>query len=284
MTIHDSLFFLSKSLKLNSNVVSKKSLEFFNGTIFLWLNGWSNWNTVLIGGFSPNFLHQNKCKFCSVVGVVLKNHEWPWLWNIFLVLETHFTTIFANIGQISLTERFHIIFGAKIQTLLVIFICCQDVKKYVKTFLEPEPNTWKISYFGDAKKILPRIRLLCLKLLNGRRGFDTSRLEAQARVTCRWWNVRLSSRMPVDNGPAGSRKIWRSILKYGAIGQQHPRSCCTSRETFLRVENVSWFLCGAVEAGAIGWLGLSPLVTLYTSCPKTFRIRLVGNFVLFVDD
>ena len=216
MTIHDSLFFLSKSLKLNSNVVSKKSLEFFNGTIFLWLNGWSNWNTVLIGGFSPNFLHQNKCKFCSVVGVVLKNHEWPWLRNNFLVLETHFTTIFANIGQISLTERFHIIFGAKIQTLLVIFICCQDVKKYVKkyvkTFLEPESNTWKISYFGDAKKILPRIRLLCLKLLNGRRGFDTYRLEAQARVTCRWWNVRLSSRMPVDNGPAGSRKIWRSIL------------------------------------------------------------------------
>ena len=211
MTIHDSLFFLSKSLKLNSNVVSKKSLEFFNGTIFLWLNGWSNWNPDLIGGFSPNFLHQNKCKFCSVVGVVLKNHEWPWLWNIFLVLETHFTTIFANIGQISLTERFHIIFGAKIQTLLVIFICCQDVKKYVKTFLEPEPNTWKISYFGDAKKSYLELGYCVWSCWMDVLWIWHLSI-GSTRVTCRWCNVRLSSKMPVDNGPAGSRKIWRSIL------------------------------------------------------------------------
>ena len=54
----------------------------------------------------------------------------------------------------------------------------QDVKKYVKTFLEPGSDTWKISYFCDAKKILPGIRLLCLKMLNGR-GFDTSWLEVE---------------------------------------------------------------------------------------------------------
>ena len=43
----------------------------------------------------------------------------------------------------------------------------------------------------------------------------------------------------------------------------------------------SW-VAGSRGITIAGWLGLSPLVTLYTRCLKMFRIKLVGIFVLLV--